>query len=189
MIIGVTGGIGCGKSTACKILAEKDFRVIDVDSVARQMLDKGGICYDEVKSAFACLTQEGEIDRRALANIVFNDEVALKKLNSIVHPKVHAKMAQILGDVKGDAVIDCALLIESGYVAMCDKVILLKANKKLRASRIAERNCITKKEAIARIEAQNKDDFRKPFADIVITSDGSEEELREKIFCILEEIR
>ncbi len=189
MIIGVTGGIGCGKSTACKILSEKGYKIIDVDIVAKQMLDIGGICYDEVVKEFGCVAQNGEIDRRALANIVFGDEVALKKLNSIVHPKVHMEMARLLGQIDGDVVIDCALLIESGYVAMCDKVVLLSANKKIRIDRIAQRNKITKKEAKVRIEAQNKDDFRKPFADVVITSNGSEEELKNAIFGALEDMR
>ncbi len=172
MIIGLTGGIGSGKSTAAEYFSGKGFTIIDVDGVARDIVEPGGGAYREVVSAFGCVSKDGHIDRRALANIVFNDDNALKKLNSIVHPRVHGEISRLLGESTGDVVIYCALLIEAGYVPMCDKVMLITANDELRIKRVAKRNQITDDEARARLTAQNSDEFRIPYADIVIANDG-----------------
>ena len=100
--IGLTGGISSGKSTICKWFKERGFLVIDADQVAHQLISKGQICFKPIVSRFGkrILDSTGEIDRKSLGNLVFNDVVCLKKLNELVHPHVTKKILQQLKNLE-----------------------------------------------------------------------------------------
>ncbi|HQQ41105.1 MAG TPA: dephospho-CoA kinase, partial [Clostridia bacterium] len=158
--IGLTGGIGAGKSTAAKRFRELGVLVLDADEISRASLKKGGACYDGVVALFGSeiLAQDGEIDRKKLAGIVFADEEKRRQLNAIVHPYVietmFSRAEETLNKSGGIAVFEVALLFESGMHEKMDRNILIACEEEQRIQRIVERDNTTRQAALARIRAQ-----------------------------------
>lgn len=186
-IIGITGGIGSGKSTVARILRVLGAKVIDADKIAREVTAKGQPALDEIVEYFGkdILNEDGELDRKKLGKIVFEDKEKLKVLNSITHKYVIERIINELERLKEEnaniIVLDVPLPVEHGFLDVVDEVWLVTANKDTRIKRIMERSGLTYEEVIKRMEAQKSDEEYLKIADEVIYNDGSMEELESTV--------
>ncbi len=159
LVLGLTGNIGCGKSSVSTIFMENNIKVVDADIVARQIFDDKNLL-NEVFSTFgkSIRNQDGSLNRRALGNIVFNDDEKLILLNNLTHPKIKQKILSKVEEYKNQGekivVIDAALLIEDDYIPYIQKLILITCRKEIQINRIIARDNCTKEEAISRINSQ-----------------------------------
>lgn len=182
--IGLTGGIGSGKSTVAARLAELGAVVIDADSIAREVVALGTPGLEQVVARFGpeVRAADGSLDRPKLGRIVFADPEALAALNSIVHPLVGARTAELMAQVPDDgvAVYDVPLLVENHLEGGFDAVIVVQAPAELRVQRL-ERRGLSEAEARERIEHQATDEQRRAVATVVIDNGGSREQLRSAV--------
>lgn len=183
--IGLTGGIGSGKSTAAKILAELGAPAIDADKVGHEIYQTGTPAYRELIDAFGegILASDRTIDRRKLGPIVFADPAALKRLNAIVHPKMFARMGEMVAAMRrgGETrpiVIEAAILIEANWQPLFDEVWLVTASRDRVIERVERDRGLKPEQTEARIRAQLSDEERRKYATSVIRNDGTLEELR-----------
>jgi dephospho-CoA kinase len=143
MKVGLTGGVGSGKSTVSALLAEHGAVIIDADAIAREVVEPGTPGYAAVVARFGpgVVADDGSLDRPALAAIVFADEDDRRDLNAIVHPLVGERSAEILAKVPDDAIVvfDVPLLVEGGLAAGYDAVVVVEADVATRLARLAER--------------------------------------------------
>ena len=176
-IIGVTGGTGGGKTTATKIMESMGAYIVDADVVARDIVAPGKPALLEIAAEWD-VVQDGTLDRKALAKIVFTDEAQLHKLNAITHKYVIEEIKSQLANCKNDIfVIDAIALFESGLSDICDVTVAVIADCDIRCERIMARDGLTRDEAMMRINAQKSDSFYKERADFVVYSnDGVDEE-------------
>jgi dephospho-CoA kinase len=188
LTIGLTGGIGSGKSTVTKFLEELGAPIIDADKVGHAIYAPDGPAYHEVIAAFGreILASDGTIDRRKLGPIVFADANALKRLNAIVHPKMFARMHEMVGQLRDQGerqpiVVEAAILIEANWQALFDQIWLVIASKAQVVDRIERDRGLKPEQTEARIHAQLSDDERQKHATLVITNNGTIGELREKV--------
>lgn len=185
-VLGVTGGIGSGKSTVSHIL-QRDYKaeIVDTDQIGRKIFHIGAPVYEQVIAAFGreYLAPDGAIDRKKLAGLVFSDDRALAKLNSITHPEIRRIAEERIAEASGLVVIDGALLIEAGFHNMVDRLLLVTAQLDVRLKRIIARDGCTEAQAMKRIASQLPDQAKKPYADLVIDNsfslDALEKRLRE----------
>jgi dephospho-CoA kinase len=182
--IGLTGGIGSGKSTACAILAGLGASVIDADALAREVVAPGSEGLDAVVDAFGeeVLAPDGSLDRAALAERVFADETSRQTLNGITHPRIAARTRELIAQLPDDAVLvhDVPLLVELGMQGAYDVVLVVDAPDELRVARLVERG-LTADDARARIAAQATREQRLAAADVVIDNSGSLEDLTAQV--------
>lgn len=175
-IIGVTGGTGGGKTTVSKIMKSLGAQICDADVVARAVVEPGSLALSEIADEWD-VVRDGVLDRKALAKIVFNDEVQLHKLNAIVHKYVIEEIKSQLSECKAEIfVIDAIALFESGLSNMCHTTVAVIADQSVRLERIMARDSLTEEEALLRINAQKNDDFYIKNADVVIYNNGSDVE-------------
>ena len=184
-IIGITGGVGCGKSTVVKLLA-KNYHclTISTDDVAREQMLPGGIAYERVVIEFgeSILLGDGNIDRGKLAGIVFADPNALSRLNALTHPAVtEYVLAQVEKERKENCyeflVVESALLIEGGYEAFCDEVWYVYATEKERRERLKRDRGYTDKKIDDLMARQHKEeDFFSVASHVIRNGDGKNEE-------------
>lgn len=180
--IGLTGSIGVGKSFVAGVLAELGCHVLDADDTARAVVASGSMALRDVVAAFGpeFLGTDGALDRSKLGSLVFADEDKRKLLNSILHPYIIAEQDERLReweteDPSGIAVIDAALMIESGSYKRFDKLIVVHCRPEVQLERLISRNNLSRAEAKTRIAAQMPQEEKKKFADYLIdTSDGFE---------------
>ena len=186
LVLGLTGNIGCGKSSVYTIFMENNIKVVDADIVARQIFDDKNLL-NEVFSTFgeSIKNQDGSLNRRALGNIVFNDDEKLILLNNLTHPKIKQKILSKVEEYKNQGekivVIDAALLIEDDYIPYIQKLILITCRKEIQINRIIARDNCTKEEAISRINSQMSQEEKVKFADYIIDNSNSFEELQKKV--------
>jgi dephospho-CoA kinase len=183
--IGLTGGIGSGKSAASKILAELGAPAIDADKVGHEIYQPGTPAYRELIEAFGdrILAPDGTIDRRKLGPIVFADPAALKRLNAIVHPKMFTRMGEMVAAMRRGGeirpiVIEAAILIEANWQPLFDEIWLVTASRAQVIERVERDRGLKPEQTEARIRAQLSDDERRRHATSVIRNDGKLEELR-----------
>jgi dephospho-CoA kinase len=173
--IGLTGGIGSGKSTVAALLAQHGARVVDADRIAREVVEPGtpGLAAVVAEFGDGVLTPEGALDRPALAGLVFGDPAARARLDAVVHPLVRARAAELVAGVPDDAVVvqDVPLLVETGQAASFDLVLVVEADVDTRVARLVERG-LTAADARARIASQATDEQRRAVADVVLRNDG-----------------
>ena len=189
LTIGLTGGIGSGKSVVAKMLAEMGATVLDADKVGHEIYLPGGPAYDEVVAAFGkkILAQDGTIDRKLLGPVVFADPAALKRLNAIVHPKMFERMREMVveihkrGNGRSPIVIEAAILIEANWGPLFDEIWLVTASRDNVIHRIERDRGLKPEQTEARIRAQLPDDERRKHATLVIENNGTLEELRAKV--------
>ena len=175
-VIGLTGGSGSGKSTLAALMQHKGFDIIDADKIARDIVKKGEKALLEITEEFgeSVILENGELDRKKLASIVFTNREKLEKLNKITHKYITEVIKKRLSENEGRvSVIDAAVLKESGIIDICDYVILVVADKDIRVKRIMERDGITEKAALDRINSQESDEKYAQHADLVIDNSGS----------------
>lgn len=184
-IIGVTGGIGSGKSTVSKILASFGAKIIDADVLARQITQKGQMALEEIVNCFGetILDSEGNLDRKMLSKIVFKDKQKLDALNRITHKYVAEKIIENLKKINNNeiAVVDAPIPIEHGFIDVVDEIWAVVAHKDVRIKRVMERSNMTYNEVEDRINSQLSDEFYKSISDVVIENNGSIEELEQQV--------
>ena len=185
LMVGLTGGIGAGKSAVAGRLAEHGALVIDADRLAREVVAPGTDGLAEVVAAFGpdVLGPDGALDRPALGRRVFQDDEARRRLESIVHPRVRDRTAELVGAAPPDAVVvnDVPLLVEAGLAPAYEVVVVVLADVRVRVDRLVRGRGMTEDEAYARIRAQATDDQRRAVADVVIVNDGSMDELNARV--------
>jgi dephospho-CoA kinase len=185
LMIGLTGGIGSGKTAVARHLAELGAVVIDSDALAREVVAAGTSGRDEVVAEFgdAVLGPDGGLDRAALGRIVFADESARRRLEAIVHPRVRARAADIVATASPDAVVvnDVPLLVEANLAGNYQLVIVVLADEETRVRRLVRDRGLTEADARSRIAAQATDEQRRAIADVVIVNDGTLDDLRAKV--------
>lgn len=158
-IIGLTGGSGSGKSTVAAALSTLGAFVIDCDKIAHENMLRGGIAYDEIVKEFGrdILAPTGEIDRKSLGNIVFNDKNALDRLNHIAHRHIINRVKELAEGSRSEiTVIDAPLLYQTGLDRLCDEVWVTDAPYQVRLKRIMERDGITRQAAESRLKNQGE---------------------------------
>ena len=173
-ILGITGQTGAGKSTVCKALTARGYYHIDADRIAKSLYQKGAPILQSLQSAFGrqILTDDGELDKKALAAAAFANPAATETINAIVHPAVTEKIRGILREQRNlgtkAVIIDAIALFESGESALCDRTVGVVAPEEIRLQRIMARDNLTEAEALLRIRAQQDETFYKEHCDAVL---------------------
>lgn len=186
--VGLTGGIGSGKSTVTRLLAARGAAVVDADLVAREVVEPGSEGLAAVVSAFGeqVLRPDGSLDRAALGERVFADPDARATLNGLLHPRIAARSAQLLAEAEaldpdGVLVHDVPLLVENGLAPAYDVVVVVDTDPEVAVRRLVEQRGMTEADARARAEAQATRAERLAVADEVVRNEGTEEELVEQV--------
>lgn len=193
--VGLTGGLASGKSFVASTLEELGCAVFRADEAGRRVMLRGGPAYEAVIAEFGpdILRPDGEIDRRALAAIVFADQTRLAALNRIIHPLVIAQeeeffRQQAARNPCGIAVVEAAILIETGSYKRFDKLILTWCRPEQQLERALARS-MSREEALARMAAQMPLDEKRRYADFVIDTSGTREHTREQTVAVFEALK
>ena len=186
MIIGLTGGIATGKSTAAKYLESKGAVVIDADQISHQLTEKGKKAWKLVVNEFGeeFLKENGELNRKKLAEIIFSDPRQRKKLESLLHPLIIYEMkekAYYYLEENKTVIFMAPLLFEVGLNHFCDQNWVISSSRNEQLKRLKKRDNLNKKEALKRIKSQIPLKEKEEKADLVINNNGTIEELKEKL--------
>ncbi|MEA5092941.1 Dephospho-CoA kinase [bioreactor metagenome] len=191
-IIGVTGGIASGKSTVTAYLRKQNIPVFDADASAHDAVRLGSPCLAKIHEIFGdeILMKTGELDRKALATLVFSNKEALKKLENIIHGYVWAKAQEFIAAQKKEKIIvlDVPLLIECGWYTSVDAVWLIKISEEEQIKRAIKRNNITEGEVRARIKAQMPFSEKQKYATTILDNSGSISSLEKQVSVALRTI-
>jgi dephospho-CoA kinase len=186
--IGLTGGIGCGKSTVIKILAELGATVMDADKIAHSTYAPGGPAYDGVVAAFGreVLAPDGSVDRSKLGPIVFKEPAKLTALTNAVWPATKQRIRDLIAEAraKGERkpiVVEAAILIEANWQSVFDEIWLITAAKDFVIARVERERGLKPEQTEARIKAQLSDDERRKHATLVIENNGTIAQLQEQL--------
>lgn len=176
LIVGITGGIGSGKSTVCKVFEGLGIPVFKADEVSRSISDVNAAVVEKIKTAFGDdMYADGKLNRPKMAALVFNNKEALAKLNSIIHPAVRQQFTD-WKEKNASApylLYEAAILFESGAALLTDKKILVTASQETRISRVMQRDNITREEVESRIKNQWTDEQKIALADYVLLNDDN----------------
>ena len=193
--VGLTGGIGSGKSTASKFLSELGAFVLDADTEAKNLLSTNDIVQHELISEFGTdiINLSGEIEKKKLSRLAFQDVDHQRRLNSVIHPYIYdlidSAYEKVLSDGKHNVfIIDAAMIYESGYNTHLDYVIVITAQLKKRMERALSRNTLTREEILKRMEFQWTEEEKVNMADFVIHNDSSEKELNANIKSLMKKL-
>jgi dephospho-CoA kinase len=194
--VGLTGGIGVGKSYVCKIFTELGCYVFDADQVARDVVNPGKLGYEKVVAEFGqeILASDGTIDRARLGQIVFNDKAKREKLNELLHPIIieeqNKLMIEVLAkDPQAIVIMDAALMIESGSYKRFDKLIVVFCDQETQIERVMKRNNFSHDQAQARINTQMSTEEKRRYADIEIDTSGGYEKTDKRVQEVYEELQ
>mgnify|MGYP001204731132 FL=1 len=184
--IGLTGGIASGKTTVCDLFKELSVEIIDADVISHELSKKGGAAFEEIIEAFEdeIIGDDGELDRKKLRSIVFNDNTKKKMLERIIHPKVLLSINEKIKASQSDyLIISVPLMIETGMNAMMDRVLLIDCNVETQIERIIQRDQTSREEAIKIIESQASIESKRELSDdrIINNNETSIEELTLKV--------
>ncbi|MCS7276273.1 MAG: dephospho-CoA kinase [Dehalococcoidia bacterium] len=186
-VIGLTGGLGSGKSTVAEMLRELGAEILNADQIGHQVYAPGGPAYRDIIDAFGTqvLAADGTVDRRRLASIVFQDPQALQRLNAITHPRIREAIRQRLQELAARgvevAVLEAALLLEAGWDDLVDEVWVTVCPPEVAARRAAQRSGISMEEALARVRAQMPVEERARRAQVIIHTDTDLEDTRRQV--------
>ncbi|MEU6562109.1 dephospho-CoA kinase [Nocardia nova] len=183
--IGLTGGMGAGKSTVARLLVDRGAVLVDSDAIAREVVEPGTEGLAALVAAFGSgiLAEDGSLNRPALAAVAFADEESRQTLNSITHPLVGRRTAELIAAAPADAVVvqDVPLLVENGLGAMMNLVVIVMADEELRVHRLEQFRGVSRDDALARIKAQATDDQRRAAADVLLDNNSGAEELAPQV--------
>ena len=184
--IGLTGGIASGKTTVCDLFKELSVEIIDADEISHELSKKGEAAFEEIIEAFEdeIIGDDGELDRKKLRSIIFNDNTKKKILERIIHPKVLLSINEKIKASQADyLIISVPLMIETGMNAMMDRVLLIDCNVETQIERIIQRDQSSREEAIKIIESQASIESKRELSDdrIVNNNETSIEELTLKV--------
>jgi len=193
--VGLTGGIACGKSTVAQILVQKGALLLDADQLAREAVKPGEPAWKEITAWLGegVLMRDGSLDRRKIANLVFNNEPALQRLNQIVHPRVmelfQVRSRELSERYPGKIQIwDIPLLFEAGYRGYVDFIVVVASSREVQIKRLAERNRLSREEALNRINAQQDLQAKINAADYVIYNNDTMETLEKQVNLLWEKL-
>ena len=183
LVVALTGGIGSGKSTVGQIFAQLGAIVVDSDQLARDVLERGSIGFNEVVAKFGDeILKNGEIDRQLLASIVFKDPKKRSELERITHPLIRKAFAEVIARSTSNSIVinQIPLLVESNHDYKFDHVITVSASEDIRAQRLLKRG-LTGVQIRERMQAQATDQMREGIADSVIVNEKSEKEITNQV--------
>lgn len=201
IIIGITGGIACGKTTVSELLAEKGAIPINADEIGHQLLKAGSPVIGELVDAFGqeILEESGDVSRKKLGAIVFNDKSARERLNTILHPLIIQRSRTLARQLVMEnpscvVLLDAPLLIEAGAYNSVDLIVVVTALPETQLQRILERSQVQNRplsetEAQARIDAQMPVTEKVKYADVVIENEGALDELNKQIDALWEKLQ
>jgi len=187
LVIGLTGGIGTGKSEVSKLLGALGAKIIDADDVAHETYKYGKDGWCAIIDAFGkdVLSKDGEVDRGKLADLVFNHRQALTRLNEIVHPITLSAVEERLHGFRRDGapvvVVEAPLLIEAGWGSLFDEIWVTTASDDQAVIRVAERSRLDSVAVRARISAQMSQDERRGYAHVIIDNNGTLDDLKQRV--------
>ncbi|WP_127572552.1 dephospho-CoA kinase [Georgenia faecalis] len=191
LTVGLTGGIGAGKSTVSAELARRGAVVIDADAISRAVVEPGTPGLAAVTEAFGpdILQADGSLDRPALARVVFSDPAARARLNAIVHPLVGVESSRRQAAAPPGAIVvhDVPLIVENGLADRYDLVVVVGADEDVRVERLMRNRGMEREEALARIRAQADDDARRAVADVWLDNSGTTADLLDAVGRLWEE--
>jgi len=183
LVVALTGGIGSGKSTVGQIFAQLGAIVVDSDQLARDVLERGSIGFNEVAAKFGDeILKNGEIDRQLLGSIVFKDPTKRSELEQITHPLIRKAFAEVIVSSTSNSIVinQIPLLVESNHDYKFDHVITVSASEDIRAQRLLKRG-LTGVQIRERMQAQATDQMREGIADSVIVNEKSEQEITDQV--------
>ena len=191
MIIGLTGNMGTGKSTVARLLSQKGALHVDADQLAREVVQPGEPAYEDIVAFFGrdVLDEEGNINRKELASIVFLDSEKRKKLEGFIHPRITERLQEIVArQPEGTViVIDAPLLIEAGLHESVDEVWVTDCDRELQIERIRKRDQLDDEEIEKRLASQMSNEEKRSYADVVIFTNGTKDVLAHKLDAIWQE--
>ena len=178
-LIGLTGQSGAGKSTVSKLFSKLGAKIINADEIVANLYTHGSYCLKAVSATFGddIINTDGILNRKLLAERAFSSKNNTAALNAIVHPFVTARLFELLKGAYGVVVFDAPQLFEAGADVICDGIIAVVADEKLRLNRIMQRDNLTEEQAVSRIKAQFSEDYFKTHADIIIENNSDERNL------------
>jgi dephospho-CoA kinase len=185
--VGVTGGIGSGKTEVCRMFEELGVPVLYADAIARTITEEDGEVKTKIRKTFgsAVFDSTGRLDRKKMASIVFSDEKAKLRLNGIVHPKVFESIDKTIAGFSHSStrfvIIEAALIYETKMDKDLDYVIVVDAEREERIRRVADRDNISRNDVLKRMQAQMAVEEKLEKADFIIRNNGSREELRGRV--------
>jgi len=187
-IIGLTGNIGSGKSTVAEMFANLGAKIIDADEIARDVVKPEEPAWKDLVTEFGeeILNNDKNLNRKLLADIVFNNEEKREKLNNIIHPRILEEINRCIDEYRsenaGVVIIEAALLVEkSGLINFIDKLIVVSIDKDSQLRRIKERDKLNSEDILSRIESQLSNDEKIKIADFVIDNTGIIENTEEQV--------
>ena len=190
LLVALTGGIGSGKSLAAQYFSELGARVVDADQLARVAIERGSEGFDEVALRFGeAIMRNGDIDRKALSEIIFADPKAKSDLEEIIHPRIRELFAEVVADLKPDEILiyEIPLLVETGAAENFDLIITIEADLEARKERLRKRGMFIS-EIEKRIAQQASREDREAIADFVLINDGDEDALLRAVENLWEEL-
>ena len=186
-VIGLTGGIGSGKSTVSQFLAELGVVILNADEVGHKAFKPDTEIWHKVVAAFGrqIVTPDGNIDRKKLGNIVFGNPESRARLNQIMHPRMYAQVKAQLEEYRRQGtrvvVLEAPLLLEAGWASLVDEVWVTTASETTVLKRLEERSGMSQAESLTRIRSQMASEERVKYADVVINTDCSLDELKSRV--------
>ena len=190
LVVALTGGIGSGKSTVGQIFAQLGATVIDSDQLARDVMERGSIGFNEVVAKFGDeILKNGEIDRQILASLIFKDPAKRSELEQITHPLIRKAFAKVVSSASPDSIVinQIPLLVESSHDYKFDHIITVSASESIRSERLIKRG-LTNDQIKQRMGAQATDQMREAIADSVIVNEKNERELTDQVEKIWEQL-
>ena len=180
MIIGITGGTGCGKTTLLKTIAEKGGLILDCDAIYHELLATDISLLNAIETRFPGTVENGTLQRKKLGAIVFSDEKALEDLNKITHGAIKAEVLRRLTHKPKLAAIDAIGLFEGGLAELCDTTVAVTAPEEVRIQRLMLRDNISEDYARSRIAAQHPESWFREHCDCTLENNGTEKQFSEK---------
>lgn len=190
-VFALTGGSGVGKAAVSSYMREKGVYIIDADEVSHEVVKQGTQCFDEIVATFGTelIKEDGELDRKRLGNIVFNDATKLKTLNKITHHYIFYKIQSILNNLDCEyVIIDGAVIIGNRFEALCDFIVVVDAGFDVRMKRIMKRDNLSETAARARLNSQPDSEFYISHADYVIHNNTTLEDLKTEVDKVYKQI-
>ena len=193
IVLGLCGGSGSGKGTACSYFAELGIKIIDTDAIYHELTSKDTPCLREISSVFGDdVVTDGALNRKHLAAIVFSDKEMLMRLNEITHKHILAEARRMISDAKSagspGAIVDAPVLFESGFDKECNLTMCIIADEEIRLERIMGRDGISKEQAQRRLSSQKSNEWLMANCDRHILNNTTPEELRRSVFDAAKEI-
>ena len=186
MILGITGGTGCGKTTLLKEIEEMGGLVLDCDAIYHSLLKTDAELLHAIDSAFPGVVESGSLNRKKLGSIVFQDKTALEQLNRITHCAIKAEVVRQLSQAPALAAIDAIALFEAGLAELCDITVAVTAPEEERVRRLMRRDSISREYAESRIAAQHPAQWFEHRCDYCLQNDGTAEQFRIKCLAFLQ---